>query len=644
MPTREEALNEFFRSFRSSMNMLSLYSHTHPFFAESVKDLKSKTDALLLLIGTLKISITSDSILVDGKPLDKTGLYNELTTALHRRKVKNIEIRSGVSTEELIVFLSKIHLSSKQILASGGLEAMLKKENINHVSVEDLDYSQLLREGGEECKDIWSYLLKEAVDQKDSKKISEFADNASAILSSFKVKDFVEDKELKNNITGFLNYLKDHHKDKFDKFAKEMLKVTLKDKTVSDKGIISQVKVFLKDLSEHDFADTVSEEILKEKDFDTLTFNLFSQLADENRHQTIASSLKDKIKNNESLLGNVKMRQRIEKLFAIPSASSVSEIYRNTLQSLVKDIAFNQGTLSFDREHLRLNFRLILLNIFDAENNREKLKIAVNMLDKELGQAIKDKETEYLKFLVEILKKRKKDEPYLIDLFLVLDERIANFAEDSIDSSDESLDSEYFIEYLSHSVKGDAFYLDKIFLKEQLNPKILKIFLKLFSFNLDNFYARLKTRYADLDFLGNLVNSLRSIGSEPALEILKKIYPDTNNMIKVEILRAMLDFKECDQGFLFAILQKADPILRREAMAILAKFEKSRASAVEVIFSKRSLFGRNKGVILENIRILDELKINEARPYLISLSQKRFFWNRDIKNSAREVLRRWDAG
>jgi len=46
----------------------------------------------------------------------------------------------------------------------------------------------------------------------------------------------------------------------------------------------------------------------------------------------------------------------------------------------------------------------------------------------------------------------------------------------------------------------------------------------------------------------------------------------------------------------------------------------------------------NNQLILENIMIIQELKITQAGEYLISLSKRRFFWNRQLRKKALEAL------
>jgi hypothetical protein len=44
---------------------------------------------------------------------------------------------------------------------------------------------------------------------------------------------------------------------------------------------------------------------------------------------------------------------------------------------------------------------------------------------------------------------------------------------------------------------------------------------------------------------------------------------------------------------------------------------------------------------MENILVVEELNAREARDYLVILSKRRFFWNRQLRDKARQVLESW---
>ena len=100
--TKEEALWDFLASLKTSLNNAAVYFKDHPVFLKSAEDLKAKTDSLLVFLSPIKIGISPNSLFIDGKNWEKSGLSKELASFFHFRKVETIEIKSGVSFKELI--------------------------------------------------------------------------------------------------------------------------------------------------------------------------------------------------------------------------------------------------------------------------------------------------------------------------------------------------------------------------------------------------------------------------------------------------------------------------------------------------------------------------------------------------------------
>mgnify|MGYP001613270536 CR=1 FL=1 len=205
---KEEALSEFLRGFRIIINNASAYPKDHPYFVKSVDTFKQKVGALFLFLNPIKIDIAPGSLFMDGRFLQKNPLYIDLASMFHLRKIKSIEFKQGLSTQELVDFLSLVSLPIREILKRGGLGNILPADNTRHFSVTELDYSELLRDGQEETKDIWGYLFKEAMEASDTDKVNRLADNFEEIVGKFQAKYFLEDGELRENTCNFLNYLK----------------------------------------------------------------------------------------------------------------------------------------------------------------------------------------------------------------------------------------------------------------------------------------------------------------------------------------------------------------------------------------------------------------------------------------------------
>ena len=59
----------------------------------------------------------------------------------------------------MVHFISKISTSPKDVIKNGGPNKLLDKEELPHISFEELDYSELLKGTGEEIKDICCQLI-----------------------------------------------------------------------------------------------------------------------------------------------------------------------------------------------------------------------------------------------------------------------------------------------------------------------------------------------------------------------------------------------------------------------------------------------------------------------------------------------------
>jgi hypothetical protein len=207
-----------------------------------------------------------------------------------------------------------------------------------------------------------------------------------------------------------------------------------------------------------------------------------------------------------------------------------------------------------------------------------------------------------------------------------------------------SLHFNYFIENMSKSLKDENEYLKKIFTKETITPYILKAFFRFFKDHLFYFNLNLEQRSGDKVFLIKVIESLSMIDSPVSLITLKYIFNLGSNDIKLKTLKAMKNLKERDDKFLFPLLMKKHYKLKKEAFILLAQSESSKHQALEILFSVKSFFGIRNKKLHHHIQIIDDLEVKSARTHLISLAQKRFIWNKNLRNHAQSVLRKWDAG
>ncbi len=224
-----------------------------------------------------------------------------------------------------------------------------------------------------------------------------------------------------------------------------------------------------------------------------------------------------------------------------------------------------------------------------------------------------------------------------------MDKLISGFIEDVIWGEDVPMDLRYLIDYSQVSSKGVDYYLNKIFNEGKINPQVLKLFFKFFPNELTRFYENLERKRSDMIFMGKVIESLKLVEYSISMNIYKHIFSVANELMKIEVLRAMQDLPDYDAEFLFSIIRGKDALLKKEALVVLMRNDMHKKKAIEILLSIRSPLGIKNRIIFENIRIIEEVGLKEAKDYLIPISKNPFFWNRDIKREAQEILGKWDA-
>lgn len=638
---KEEALQEFFRSLKITFTTATFYSKDHPVFLKSVKDFKEKSDALLVFLNPIRIYVAASYLVLDGMTYDKTGLHDELAVMFHNRKIKSVEIKWGITLEEIVALMAGISLRPKEILRAGGISSVTKLGKNTHLAIEELDYSQLLKGKGEEVKDIWAFMLNQAIEKEGPCEMDGLADSFEKIYENFKVTDFAADKQLFKNTEIFKKWLKENYKDKYDKFNKTMLKIILKEKEASGADNLDQIKKFCQDINSSQISDVLYEEVLNNDNFHVSTFKFLSQFFGRNKNQEVFASLEGKIKETKDLKNKARANKFIKELF-LSDESLISESSRYSLASLIETISL-ENKYEFNRNFLDINYQYILLNLLAQEKDPEILKQIVENLIGEWDKIGQNRDWLYLKNLLETLKNSGKQNVSNADIFKVLEDKIFLLAEDAIIANEAPEYLEYFIEMMETSAKGEDFYMEKIFSENIIHQNILKIFLKVFPGKLTIFLEKIKSKRQDVEFMEEIIKNLKSTKLGAVYKIYEAIYSFSNEFIKIEVLKAMRDLPELDSEFLFGIIEKENAYLKKEALFILMRDESAKKRVAVALFSKANFFGIKNKVIQENLSLIEELGLKEAAEYLVVLSKKIFFWDWEVKRKAKQILRSWNV-
>ncbi|MCX5702277.1 MAG: hypothetical protein NTW64_04815 [Candidatus Omnitrophica bacterium] len=639
---KEEALKDFVAGFRIAVYNGSAYSRTHPLYLKSLLNFKEKIDVLFNFLDCVKVNFTPRSLFIDGVVWDKLSSYIELGQLFHQRKIEGVEIKRGVTLEELTDFVNEVSKPKKEILRAGGVRDILKKKGILHILVDELNYAQLLEGEGEEALDIWVYKFRDASKKQDAARIKELSDNFGGIIGKFKAQSLLEDKELSQEICNFLNYLRDNQKEAFTRCSSDMFEWLLKYKELLKDENIDKVKPFFVNLNEEDLAGLLWNQILSNANFDTLSFKLFSQITGEVKHGKISSTLESKTAQKMLLKDHPEAVMRIQALLFAPGNEIVPDVYRNTLSSMLEGISFEKEFF-FDHNFLNTCYHFVLAELLNKEKNEEPLSLIAKTISHEWSGIVGSMNLEYLKQLLEIVKLIKKEKPSYSFIFEELDRHISEYIESLVWEEDDQLDLKYFVDYLEKPSFKSDFYLAKIFEEKKAGPYALGLFLRFFPDTLPFFYQCLEQGKIDIEFTTKIIESLKILNSPMTLEILKNIFLFANEFEKVQVLRAMGGLSEIDAEFLFSILSKGDFALKEEALTVLAKDESKKKEAIRMLLSIPNFFGIENDLLMENIMIIENIRLKEASSYLVSFSKKRFFWNRDIKDKAMQVLKKWQT-
>jgi hypothetical protein len=330
--------------------------------------------------------------------------------------------------------------------------------------------------------------------------------------------------------------------------------------------------------------------------------------------------------------------KKIQGLLSASGDDTISQVYKNTLASLFTGVSTESNSLVFDRKALSNNYRFILLGLLDLDKNKEKPGLVLEKLIEELKRAAKERDSAFLKLVLEGLARKEKESPGVFKLSL---EEAKKVIENLILEADSGADIVSLFELIDKSYLGAQAYLDKIFSGHQVNPLVLKLFLKFHPQELPRLYFGLQQRASDLEYLTILIRDLSLIDLPIVVEALRQIFSFVNPVLKIEVIKAMQRLSSMDEAFLLSVLSGSDMLLKRQALSVLVKSGKLNPQMLAPLFTVPSLFGLKNNIILENLEAVEEAEAKEAREYLVEISNRRFFWNNNIRNRAKKILQKW---
>jgi hypothetical protein len=640
LPTdKDELIRLMTRALRVAFKMASMYNPDHPAFKSSVNDLMAKVEALFAYVNPLSIGFSPHALLIDGRFWEGERTYMDLAQLFHFRKIRRLEIRPGLPHAEFMRFASKIMLPVKMFIKEGGAQAIIKRENILHIAVDTLDYSVLLQGEGEEIKDIWPYLLMEAVEENDSAKFEELAGSFGKVVGKFNTEDLVQNEELHKNFTKFFHYLKDSSEEKYRVASKQLLKTIVSARKTPTESKFENLKLLISDLGEEDLASTLWEEIIGNDKFDSLSFSIFSRIIDKERHKKIATSLHALFHTENPQNRRAETESKLRSLMSGMSSSLHSEIYRQTLSNLLNEIDFEQK-LALDHQLLQRNYRFLLLALLAREGPRERVLAEIKHIGEEWERIVQENDFEFLLAYQEVLEARSSELAAEAPLGEAL-RTIAEHVEGCLLQGETRPELDTFVDRLGRSLHDWDDYAATVFKDRIVSPSLLRACFRFFPDEADAFDAAIKKRSSDSELLGRIAEALRLIDTPRSLDLLKRIYEAGDTAVKVKALQAMQNLKEYDEAFLFPILAKRNELLQAEALVLLMRHERTKHVAFTKLFAIASPYGIRNRRLLRSLGIVSRYGLREAAPYVAPLTERKDFWNRKVRQAAERLLETW---
>jgi len=304
---------------------------------------------------------------------------------------------------------------------------------------------------------------------------------------------------------------------------------------------------------------------------------------------------------------------RVKEILTVSEDLLILPFYRHALLSIAKESAVKDTSLRFDRGKADLNFRYIILNLVKDETDPQKLKLICAQLAKLCEKAVESKDSFYLNNAFEVINNKISVIPESAAEFTFIGESIARYFEVAVFETDTPQEISSLAIGFKKSLLGFDYYIKQIFDENKVNPAALRCFFKFFTSDSRYFFHALKQRRTDLEFILKIIKSLEESDSAFAPSALANIFSFCNKTCRIEVIRAL----------------KNIPLKSRELVI---------DNVIIELLSISSPLGFNNDTLIENLGLVQDLNLNEARDLVVALSRRPFFWNRTLRARAKEVL------
>jgi hypothetical protein len=465
-----------------------------------------------------------------------------------------------------------------------------------------------------------------------NKELSKFLVNVSSsennILTRGGIKKILKEKQVKNIEIEELDYsqlIKGAGKE-----VKDIWAYLLGSEDFDNVKNKEQFKSLSLNLKPQDLANLLSKLLQSYKEFNSASFKLFSALVSPDTHKAAADQLGKEVKKGKSKFN----LDRINNLLASLDDQKIVPIYQKNLL-LDNSIGTSKKKFSIDYDHLHQNYRLLLLDLFFYETNQSRLDLILKKILLEIeGNLSENIEfiNQFAKIYIEKTTNAKSKE------FINTVKKVWSQAEKNIFKTDDFRNFIFLTKVLDTTTLDVYFYLDKIE-EKQFNPLVLRLFFKFFPKQINKLHEKIKDKRKDSNFMKKIITDLKLSNHFAALDLLKCLFNSVPISVKIEILDIVKNYSQCDQNFILPLVNSQSFHIRKKSVEIAIKFPQLHKQIAQKLFSLSNYFGFNSKIILENLEIINQNYISQARPFLDKLTRMNFFWNRQIRKKAKQVIK-----
>lgn len=634
--------------FKIVLSDVEIYSAHHQIFLQSLEEFKRLLEVIFVVHHSLEIAAAPKYIVVNSVKLEKDPLYVRLANFLHHRTIKNLRIDPGATLEELKFLVEKLSMNPKEVLRQGGAHNLFKKGALAHISVEVLDYTEMLKSTQEDM-DIWNYLLNQSVDEKNPELLAGMMKNFSSKIKKMPIKEIMSSVEARESLGKFLTYLEKNDYEAFQAGLSSLLEsIIAQGQRPNELALPANFKMLISSLEPIDLAEVIIKRWGASQGDEHAFVDWYDVLFEEKIHETIAFCINKKIESHLAVQLNLKRLKVIyEQLKNHPGRWS-QKYYVPVLSGWV-DLLSKAEIFHYDSSEFKPRYHEALLSLLFIEESMESVDKIIDFIIFELESSENSDEEKIhlLQRVCRIFQTSKTTESAAHLALQRLRVFVGKFIDQWILEGKKTPEIDYFIEVFSRGGQNSQAYLDKFFSEREPNPVILRMFLKFFPQEVAKLIEGIHDKLSDQHFLLKLIMLLSRSEDKVAFEIYKAIFQSSSAYVKMEVLKEMEQLQDHDFPFLLKVLSDKylSSTIREQCLHNLSKDPGSRIDAVRVLLSDAGPYWRSKSELIENIRMIGRQRMKEATTQLNYIKNRRVFWfNWHESNEAALVLERWRDG